>query len=105
MEDSEFFEELVDQAFDNVATVFVSVDSEEVEITSMSEIPMEKMLEFMMANNNDKLVLMFGLVELCLINPQDFNKIQQLNTKKFMKFVDDWTEKSSDEAMGNPTDE
>jgi hypothetical protein len=102
MEDPEFFEELVDQAFDGVATVFVSVGDEEVEITSMSEIPVEKMMNFMLADNNDKLIQMFGLVELCLVDPKDFNKIQQLNTKKFMKFVDDWTQRSSDEAMGDP---
>jgi hypothetical protein len=102
MEDPEFFEELVDAAFDNVAVVFVPLEDEEIQITSMSEIPMEKMMDFMLADNNDKLVQMFGLVELCLVNPKDFNKVQQLNTKKFMKFVDDWTQKSSDEAMGDP---
>jgi len=68
----------------------------------MSEIPIEKMMNFMLADNNDKLVQMFGLVELCLVDPKDFNKIQQVNTKKFMKFVDDWTQRSSDEAMGEP---
>jgi hypothetical protein len=102
MEDPEFFEELVDAAFDNVAVVFVPLEDEEVQITSMSEIPMEKMMNFMLADNNDKLVQMFGLVELCLVDPKDFNKVQQLNTKKFMKFVDDWTQRSSDEAMGEP---
>jgi hypothetical protein len=102
MEDPEFFEELVDAAFDNVAVVFVPLEDEEIQITSMSEIPMEKMMNFMLADNNDKLVQMFGLVELCLVDPKDFNKVQQLNTKKFMKFVDDWTQRSSDEAMGEP---
>jgi hypothetical protein len=102
MEDPEFFEELVDAAFDNVAVVFVPLEDEEVQITSMSEIPMEKMMNFMNADNNDKLIQMFGLVELCLVDPKDFNKVQQLNTKKFMKFVDDWTQRSSDEAMGDP---
>lgn len=102
MEDPEFFEELVDAAFDNVAVVFVPLEDGEIQITSMSEIPMEKMMNFMLADNNDKLVQMFGLVELCLVDPKDFNKVQQLNTKKFMKFVDDWTQKSSDEAMGDP---
>ena len=102
MEDPEFFEELVDAAFDNVAVVFVPLDDEEIQITSMSEIPIEKMMNFMLSDSNEKLIQMFGLVELCLINPKDFNKIQQLNTKKFMKFVDTWTEISSDEAMGEP---
>lgn len=102
MEDPEFFEELVDAAFDNVAVVFVPLENELVQITSMSEIPVEKMMNFMLADNNDKLIQMFGLVELCLVDPKDFNKIQQVNTKKFMKFVDDWTQKSSDEAMGDP---
>lgn len=102
MEDPDFFEELVDAAFDNVATVFIPLDNESIQITSMSEIPMEKMMDFMLADNNDKLIQMFGLVELCLVDPKDFSKIQQLNTKKFMKFVDDWTERSSDEAMGEP---
>jgi hypothetical protein len=105
MEDFEFFEEQVDQAFDGVATVFVNLGNEEIEITSMSEIPVDKMLEFVMADNNDKLLLMFSLVELCMVNPEDFKKVQVLNTKRFMKFVDDWTTKSSDEAMGNPIDE
>jgi hypothetical protein len=102
MEDPEFFEELVDAAFDNVAVVFVPLENETIQITSMSEIPVEKMMNFMLADNNDKLIQMFGLVELCLVDPKDFNKIQQVNTKKFMKFVDDWTQKSSDEAMGDP---
>jgi hypothetical protein len=102
MEDPEFFEELVDAAFDNVAVVFVPLGDEEIQITSMSEIPVEKMMNFMLADNNDKLIQMFGLVELCLVDPKDFNKIQQVNTKKFMKFVDDWTQRSSDEAMGDP---
>ena len=102
MEDPEFFEELVDAAFDSVAIVFVPLGDETIQITSMSEIPMEKMMNFMLADNNDKLIQMFGLVELCLVDPKDFNKIQQVNTKKFMKFVDDWTQKSSDEAMGDP---
>jgi hypothetical protein len=60
------------------------------------------MMNFMLADNNDKLIQMFGLVELCIVDPKDFNKVQQLNTKKFIKFVDDWTQKSSDEAMGDP---
>jgi hypothetical protein len=102
MEDPEFFEELVDAAFDNIAVVFVPLENEMVEITSMSEIPVEKMMNFMLADNNDKLIQMFGLVELCIVDPKDFNKVQQLNTKKFIKFVDDWTQKSSDEAMGDP---
>jgi hypothetical protein len=102
MEEPEFFEELVDAAFDNIAVVFVPLENEMVEITSMSEIPVEKMMNFMLADNNDKLIQMFGLVELCIVDPKDFNKVQQLNTKKFIKFVDDWTQKSSDEAMGDP---
>ena len=101
MEENEFIEDL-EQAFENIAVVLVPLDNEKIRITSMSEVPVEKMMNFMLADNNDKLIQMFGLVELCLVDPKDFNKIQQLNTKKFIKFVDNWTEVSSDEAMGEP---
>jgi hypothetical protein len=105
MEDFEYFEEQIDEAFDNVATVFVPLDGEEIQLTSMSEIPVDKMLEFVMSDNNEKLALMFGLVEMCVVNPEDFKKIQVLNTKRFMRFVDDWTTKSSKEALGEDEDE
>ena len=101
MEENEFIEDL-EQAFENIAVVLVPLGNEKIRITSMSEVPVEKMMNFMLADNNDKLIQMFGLVELCLVDPKDFNKIQQLNTKKFIKFVDNWTEVSSDEAMGEP---
>ena len=100
MEENEFFEELVDAAFENIAVVSVPLEDEKIKITSMSEIPMKKMMGFMLADNNDKLIQMFGLVELCLVNPKDFDKIQQLNTKMFMRFVDAWTEVSSEEVIG-----
>lgn len=101
MENEELFNQLED-AFEDVSVLSVPLGEEQIKITSMSEIPLEQMLQFLVADNNEKLVQMFGLVKLCLINPDDFHKFEQLNTKRFLKFVDAWTQKSSDDAMGEP---
>lgn len=103
MSNEDLFKGLED-AFENISIVEVPLGDRVIAMTSMSEIPVAKMMEFMIADNNDKLIQMFGLVELCIVDPEDFKIVKQLNTKKFIRFIDDWTERSSDEAMGEPLD-
>jgi hypothetical protein len=102
MEEKDIFQQ-IDEVFEDVVTVFtIEIDDEKFRITSMAEIPNEKMMEFFVGPTDVHLKFkdMLDLIALCLIDPNDIVKIKQLKMKKMMEFVSSWVEQSSDEAMG-----
>ena len=104
MEEKDIFQQ-IDEVFEDVVTVFtIEVGGESFKITSMAEIPTEKMMEFFIGNPTDvnlKFKDMLDLITLCLINPEDIVRIKQLKMKKMMQFISKWVEQSSDASMGD----
>ena len=94
----------IDEAFEDVVKVFsIEIDGDIFRIASMEEIPTEKMVAYL-TNGDDaraKFKDMLDMILLCLIDPTDIMKIQQMQMKKMMEFVSDWVQQSSDSAMGD----
>ena len=93
--DKELRQEL-ENSFAQFDTVLIPANGEHLQLASLSEVPMAKMAEFMFADNGDKLGIMSNLIKTCLINPNDFEKIETLPTKEFMRFVDQWMAESQE---------
>jgi hypothetical protein len=103
MEEKDIFQQ-IDEVFENVVTVFtIEVGDEKFRITSMSEIPTEKMMEFFVGPTDVHLKFkdMLNLISICLIDPEDIVKIKQMKMRKMMEFVSKWVEQSSDASMGD----
>jgi hypothetical protein len=103
MEEKDIFQQ-IDEVFEDVVTVFtIEVGGESFKITSMAEIPTEKMMEFFVGPTDVHLKFkdMLNLIAMCLINPEDIVRIKQMKMKRMMEFVSRWVEQSSDASMGD----
>ena len=103
MEEKDIFQQ-IDEVFEDSVTVFtIEIDGEKFRITSMAEIPTEKMMEFFVGPTDVHLKFkdMLDLIALCLIDPNDIVKIKKLKMKKMMEFVSSWVEQSSDASLGD----
>jgi hypothetical protein len=103
MEEKDIFQQ-IDEVFEDVVTVFtIEVGGESFKITSMAEIPTEKMMEFFVGPTDVHLKFkdMLDLIAMCLINPEDIVRIKQMKMKRMMEFVSSWVEQSSDASIGD----
>ncbi len=108
MEEKDIFQQ-IDEAFENVTVFDIEIEEENFKITSLTEIPAEKIMSFFMepvepvdpSEVRSKLKDLMGLVSICLIDPNDIVKFKQLKMRSMMEFLSKWVEQSSDASMGD----
>lgn len=83
-------QQMIDRAFKDVETVSVDTDFGKIRLISLEEVPMTQMKRFMRAPHEERMSYMMDFMKVCLIDPNDWDKISSLPIKKFNVIVQSW---------------
>lgn len=81
---------MIDMAFKEVDQVLVNTEFGKIRLISLDEMPMQQMKRFMRAPNEEKMAYMMDLMKICLIDPEDWDKISNLPIKKLNVIIQSW---------------
>lgn len=70
-----------------------------IDLISMEELPHAKMAAFMKAPNEEKLSSVMALMETCLVDPKQWDKINSLPVKHLNVMIHQWLSKSGGSGM------
>jgi hypothetical protein len=84
----------IEDSLKTIDTVTIITPFGNLELISMEELPHSKMVSFMKAPNEDKLSVVMTLMESCLVNPREWEKINILPVKHLNAMIHQWLEKS-----------
>jgi hypothetical protein len=90
--------EMIDKAFHEVDLVFVQTEFGTIGLISLDEMPMQQMKKFMTSPGEQRMTHMFDFLQICLVNPTDWDKISTLPVKKLNKIIQQWMSGSSEES-------
>jgi hypothetical protein len=82
--------EMIDKAFHEVDKVYVETDFGIIGLISLDEMPMQQMKKFMLSPGEQRMTHMFDFLQICLVNPDDWDKISSLPVKKINKIIQAW---------------
>ncbi len=86
---------LIDDAMSNIEHVEVVTDFGVLKILSMGEMPIDQMVMFSRSDNDEKMPIMLDFIKMCLVNPEDWAKIEEQPFGKVNGILKQWMEKSS----------
>ena len=85
----------IKQAFDDVDIIRIKTDFGVVEFISLDELPMSQMAKFMSAPGEERMMQMFEFLQLCAVNPEDWEKIADLPVRKLNRIIQQWMSASN----------
>lgn len=86
---------LIDDAMSNIEHVEVVTDFGVFKVLSMGEMPIDQMVMFSRSDNDEKMPIMLDFIKMCLVNPEDWAKIEEQPFGKVNGILKQWMEKSS----------
>ena len=86
---------LIDDAMSAVEHVEVETDFGVLKIISLGEMPLDHMVMFSRADNDEKMPMMLDFIKICLVNPEDWEKIETQPFGKVNGILKQWMGKSS----------
>lgn len=86
---------LIDDAMSGIEHVEVETDFGVFKILSLGEMPLEQMVMFSQSENDEKMPMMLDFIKICLVNPEDWSKIEEQPFGKVNGILKKWMEKSS----------
>lgn len=86
---------LIDDAMSIIEHVEVETDFGVFKIVSMGELPLEQMVMFTQSENEEKMPIMLDFIKMCLVNPEDWAKIEEQPFGKVNNILKQWMQKSS----------
>jgi len=84
----------IQEAFDDIDQVEIATSIGVVKLISLQEMPMMQMRQFMMTPGDRKMVVLMDILQLCLINPSDWDKISVMPIKEVNRLIKNWMELS-----------
>jgi hypothetical protein len=98
MED-DLVKQQIDNSFDGVEVVSLKTTFGKINLVSLSELPLSTMIDFAKTPNEEKTAKILKLLKTCLVDPMDWDKIEnQLTTREAMSLIPQWMAKSSDDS-------
>jgi len=94
----------IQEAFDDIDQVEIATSIGVVKLISLQEMPMLQMRQFMMTPGDKKMVVLMDILQLCLINPSDWDKISVMPIKEVNRLIKNWMA-LSDNNSGEQEDE
>jgi hypothetical protein len=89
----------IDNSFNGVELVSLKTTFGKINVVSLSELPLATMIDFAKTPMEDKTAKILRLLKTCLVNPEDWEKIEnELTTREAMSLIPQWMAKSSDEV-------
>ena len=89
--------EMIDKAFHEIDQVVVHTEFGPIGLISLDEMPMQQMKKFMLSPGEQRMTHMFDFLQICLVNPSDWDKISTLPVKKLNRIIQQWMAGSNDE--------
>lgn len=84
----------VEQAFQDIITFPLQVGDEIYEAFSIHKLPVKYMLEFVDMDERNKVPVLLDFLKLCLVNPNDYEKVLELNGEEVMELIEQWMTRS-----------
>jgi hypothetical protein len=98
MED-DLVKQQIDNSFDSVELVSLKTTFGKINVVSLSELPLATMIDFAKTPMEEKTAKILKLLKTCLVNPEDWEKIEsELTTREAMSLIPQWMAKSSDDV-------
>jgi hypothetical protein len=99
MMEDDSVKEQIDNSFDGIELVSLKTTFGKINVVSLSELPLATMIDFAKTPTEDKTAKILKLLQTCLVNPEDWEKIEsELTTREAMSLIPQWMAKSSDEV-------
>jgi hypothetical protein len=93
-------EKMINEVFKDVDQIEIQTNMGTVKLISLEEIPMTQMREFMMAPGELKMVAMADIIQMCLVNPEDWDrKLELMSVKDMNRLIKQWMRISGDLSM------
>ncbi len=82
--------EMIDKAFQEVDKVYVETEFGPIGLISLDEMPMQQMKKFMTSPGEQRMTHMFDFLQICLVDPTDWDRISSLPVKKINRIIQQW---------------
>jgi len=91
---------MINEVFRDIDQIEIQTSMGPVKVISLEEIPMTQMREFMLAPGELKMIAMAEIIQMCLVNPEDWDKkFDLMSVKEMNRFIKQWMRVSGDMAM------
>jgi len=99
MMEDDSVKEQIDNSFNGVELVSLKTTFGKINVVSLSELPLATMIDFAKTPMEDKTAKILKLLQTCLVNPEDWEKIEnELTTREAMSLIPQWMAKSSNDV-------
>jgi hypothetical protein len=93
-------EKMINEVFKDVDQVEIQTRMGTVKLISLEEVPMTHMRDFMMAPGEMKMIAMAEIIQMCLVDPDDWdNKLEIMSVKDMNRLIKQWMQISGDLSM------
>jgi hypothetical protein len=90
---------MINEVFRDIDQIEIQTSMGPVKVISLEEIPMTQMREFMLAPGELKMIAMAEIIQMCLVNPEDWDKkFDLMSVKEMNRFIKQWMQISGDMA-------
>lgn len=97
--DENLIKNQIDNSFGEVDFVSLNTSFGEINVVSLSELPLATMIDFAKTPNEEKTSKILKLLKTCLVDPMDWDKIEnEMTTREAMSLIPQWMAKSSDDV-------
>jgi hypothetical protein len=97
--EEDFVRNQIDNSFDEVDLVSLKTSFGEINVVSLSELPLAAMIDFAKTPMDQKTEKILKLLKTCLVDPVDWDKIEnEMTTREAMSLIPQWMAKSSEDV-------
>lgn len=91
---------MINEVFRDVDQIEIQTSMGPVKVISLEEIPMTQMRDFMLAPGELKMLAMADIIQMCLVDPDDWDrKFDLMSVKEMNRFIKQWMQISGDMSM------
>ena len=87
-------EKMIVDSYNDIDQVAVETSIGVIRLISLQEMPMMQMRQFMMTPGDKKMVVLMDILQLCLINHEDWDKISVMPIKEVNRLIKAWMDMS-----------
>ena len=91
-------EKMIVDSFNEIDQVAIETSIGVVRLISLQEMPMMQMREFMLTPGDKKMTVLMDILQLCLINHEDWDKISVMPIKEVNRLIKAWMDMSDGKA-------
>jgi hypothetical protein len=87
-------EKMIADSYNEIDQVAIETSIGVIRLISLQEMPMMQMRQFMLTPGDKKMVVLMDILQLCLINNEDWDKISVMPIKEVNRLIKAWMEMS-----------